>query len=221
MPETVRFNIVNPVLEDYVTNLVPARSPVLAQVEKHAEEHNVPIVGPLEGQALALLARMVKAKAILEVGTATGYSAIWLGQVAKENGGRLTGIEFDASRHAEAVKNLADAGLAGTVEVLSGDARDVVTALTGPYDFIFFDLVRSLPDEHHLLRMYELCADRLVVGGVFCLDNVLHGGDVLDPKTQGARSTQRLNQTIARDGRFVSSFLTIRDGLAVALKVRE
>lgn len=86
MPETVRYNIVNPGLEDYVTNLVPARSPVLGRVEKHAEEHNVPIVGPLEGQALALLARMVKAKEILEVGTATGYSAMWLGQVAKENG---------------------------------------------------------------------------------------------------------------------------------------
>jgi len=221
MPETVRFNIVNPAIEDYVTGLVPARSPVLSRVEEHAAQHNVPIVGPLEGQALALLARLVKAKSILEVGTATGYSAIWLGQVAKENAGHMTGIEFDASRHAEATKNLADAGLADTVEVLSGDARDVVAGLTGPYDFIFFDLVRSIPDEHHLLRLYELCADRLVTGGLFCVDNVLHGGDVLDPKTQGARSAQHLNQTIGRDGRFVASFLTIRDGLAVALKVRE
>ncbi|HEX5416491.1 MAG TPA: O-methyltransferase [Chloroflexota bacterium] len=219
--DNFHYDIVKPAIEDYVTALVPARPPVLARVEEEAYQHNVPIVGPLEGQALALLARLVKAKSILEVGTATGYSAIWLGQVAKENAGRLTGIEFDAARRAEAQKNLADAGLGETVDVLLGDARDVVAGLTGPYDFIFFDLVRSLPDEHQLLRMYELCADRLKVGGVFCLDNVLHGGDVLDPKTQGAHSADHLNQTIACDGRFVASFLTIRDGLAVALKVRE
>ena len=220
MPEN-NFPIVNSRIEEYVTGLVSPRPPALARVEDDANRNHVPMVGPLEGQSLALLARMVKARAILEVGTATGYSAIWLGQVASENGGRLTGIEFDPNRYQEAVANLAAAGLANTVQVLSGDARQIVSGLTGPYDFIFFDLVRSIPDEHELLRLYELCAARLAVGGVFCLDNVLYGGQVVNPKDEGARSTNRLNETIARDGRFVASFLTIRDGLAVALKVRE
>lgn len=216
MPE-----IVNPELERYVTNLVPARESALARVETSAYERQVPIIGELEGHTLALVARIAGTKTVLEVGTATGYSAIWLARAARERGGSFVGIELDPARHAEAVENLRRAGLADSARVIHGNALDVVAELTEQFDFVFLDLVRAIEDPSALQRLYELCVARLRVGGVLAVDNVLHGGDVVAPKTGSARAADALNRRLASDPRFVATFLTMRDGVAIALKVSE
>lgn len=211
--------IVDPLVERYVTERVPPRDPVLADVEDAARANHVPMVGPLEGQTLYLIARLARARSILEVGTATGYSAIWLARAAREAGGELVGIELDPQRHLEAERNLARAGLGDVARVIRGDAFEVLPRLEGPFDFVFLDLVRQFSDEARLRQLFELCLDRLAIGGVLAIDNVLYGGEVVAPETVGARAADALNRRIAADPRLVAAFLTIRDGLAIAQKV--
>ncbi len=213
------MDIVNPKVESYVTDLVPSRDPALGAVEDAARSNHVPMVGPLEGQALYLFARMVGAKSVLEVGSATGYSAIWLARAARERGGTLIGMELDSGRHAEAERNLASAGLAGIARIVRGDAFEILPTLDGVFDLVFVDLVRQLGDEDRLRRLFELCASRVAVGGLLAFDNVLHGGEAVTGSTAGGRAADSLNRLIASDRRFVTSFLTIRDGVALALRV--
>lgn len=213
--------IVNSAIEQYVTDLVPPRDSALAAVEERSRQNHVPMVGPLEGQALYVIARMARARHILEVGSATGYSAIWLGRAAKEAGGSLVGIELDPQRHAEAERNIIAAGLGGTARIIRGDALEVLGELAGAYDLIFLDLVRQLGDEAMLGRLFDLCMSHLAVGGVLAVDNVLHGGDVVTKGDAGSRAADVLNHIIATDPRLAATFFTIRDGLAIALRIAD
>jgi len=215
------LEIVHPLIEHYVTGLVPPRDAVLAAVEGAAYADHVPVVGPLEGQVLYLIARLARARRVLEVGSATGYSAIWLARAARAQGGSLVGIELDARRQAEAERNLARAGLADAAQIIRGDAFEVLPTLTDQFDLIFVDLVRQLGDAERLRRLYELTFARLVVGGVLVIDNVLHGGEVVEPRSPGGRAADALNRLISTDRRLISVILTVRDGLTVALKVAE
>ncbi|HVC33905.1 MAG TPA: O-methyltransferase [Chloroflexota bacterium] len=213
------MEIVNPSIEEYVANLVPERDAALAAVEEAARINHVPMVGPLEGQALYVFARMVRARSVLEVGSATGYSAIWLARAARERGGSLIGIELDPRRHAEAESNLAAAGLSDVARIVRGDAFEVLPTLSGPYDLVFLDLVRQIGDEEQLHRLLDLCLARVAVGGLLAIDNVLHGGESATASTAGGRAAAALNRRIANDPRLVTTVLTIRDGLALALRV--
>jgi predicted O-methyltransferase YrrM len=214
-------DMVDPRIERYAADLVPSRDPVLAAVEKDAQAHHVPMIGPYEGQALATIARIARASTILEIGTATGYSAIWLARVAKENGGSFLGIELDRRRHAEAIRNLAAAGLEDVARVINGDAVTVLAGLNDRYDFVFLDLVRAIDDPALLQDLLDRCVARLAVGGVLAIDNVLHGGEVINPPNASARAADALNRRIAGDPRLSATFLTIRDGVAIAVKTRD
>lgn len=213
------MDIVNPLIEKYVTELVPPRDPALAAVEEAAQANHVPMVGPLEGQALHVLARTARARTVLEVGSATGYSAIWLARAAREQGGSLVGIELDPSRQAEAERNLAVAGLSDVARIIRGDAFEVLPTLDGQFDLVFLDLVRQLGDEMKLRRLFELCVARVAVGGLLAVDNVLHGGEAVTLNTPGGRAADALNKLIARDPRLVTTFLPMRDGVALSLKI--
>jgi len=212
-------DIVNSKVESYVTDLVPTRDPALATVEEAARSNHVPMVGPLEGQALYVFARMIRARTVLEVGSATGYSAIWLARAARESGGTLIGMELDPKRHAQAERNLASADLSDVARIIQGDAFEVLPNIEGAFDLVFVDLVRQLGDEDRLRRLFDLCAARVAVGGLLAVDNVLHGGEAVTSSTEGGRAADALNRLIATDRRFVTTFLTIRDGVALALRV--
>lgn len=212
-------DIVNPQIEQYVTELVPPRDPALAAVEESARANHVPMVGPLEGQALYVFARAARVRTVLEVGSATGYSAIWLARAARERGGTLVGIELDPARHAEAERNLAAAGLSEIARIIHGNAFDVLPTLDGEYDMVFLDLVRQLGDEAKLRRLFDLCVARVAVGGLLAVDNVLHGGESVTLDTAGGRAADVLNKLIARDPRLVTTFLPLRDGVALSLKI--
>ena len=89
--------IVTPEVDRYLHEIQRPRDTVLASLEKDAEENDVPIIGPLGGPLLSLAAQSCRAKNILEIGTATGYSGIWLGRVAQQNGGKLITIERETA----------------------------------------------------------------------------------------------------------------------------
>src|SRR2546430_13682792 len=109
-------------LQAYLDGLVPKRDQVLARMEEEAHRENIPIVDPHEGMLLYLLVKIAGAKRILELGTATGYSGVWL--LRGTEGGSLTTFELDHKRADRAPANFADAGLGVHALVLQQDAAD-------------------------------------------------------------------------------------------------
>jgi caffeoyl-CoA O-methyltransferase len=93
-----------------------------------------------DGRILRLAIRLTQAKRALEVGTSTGYSALWMGLGLKETGGTLTTIEIDKERHALAQDNIEKSGLDDIITAVLGDAGDVIPDLEGPFDVAFVDL---------------------------------------------------------------------------------
>ena len=125
--------------EIYFSKQVPDRDSLLIKLEEEAQNENIPIVGPVVGQFLFLLARMTRAKRILELGTATGYSAIFLARACKIYDGKVVTLENDQDMAARAQQNFQKAGLEKHVEIRFGDAMAELARAKDKYDFIFMD----------------------------------------------------------------------------------
>ena len=146
-------------LQAYLDGLVPPRDDVLARIEEEAHRESIPIVDPHEGQLLYLLVKVAGAKRILELGTATGYSGIWLLRGA--NGGSLTTYEMDHERADRARANFSAAGFGNQALVLEENAKDGLEKLDGRFDACFIDLLNSFRSEEITRRVLELCLERL------------------------------------------------------------
>jgi len=138
-------------------------------------------VSPSQGKFLQILARLVNARAILEIGTLGGYSTIWLAR-GLQPGGRLISLEADA-RHAQLARaNIARAGLSGIVDVRQGPALETLPRIAeekvAPFDLIFIDADKS--NTHHYFG-WALKLSR--VGSIVVVDNVIRKGEVVDPRT--------------------------------------
>lgn len=201
-------------LQSYLDALVPKRDPVLERIEADAVRNKVPIVEAHEGAMLHLLVRIAGAKRILELGTATGYSGIWL--LRGTGGGTLTTFEMDPNRARIARQNFADAGLGKQAIVLEEDAVAGLEKLQTRFDACFIDLLNSFPSEDVTRRALDLCLERLDAGALLMADNALRQGEVLEPKTQQARNVAYYNELASRHPRLESVVIPIRDGLSVA-----
>jgi caffeoyl-CoA O-methyltransferase len=201
-------------LQAYLNGLVPERDPVLARMEEEAEREGIPIVEAHEGAFLSLLVRTAGAKRILELGTATGYSGIWL--LRGTSGGVMTTFEVDGKRAARARANFAEAGLGKQALVLEQDAVSGLEKLQGRFDVCFIDLLNSFPSEDVTRRVLELCIEHLDGGALLMADNALRQGEVAKPKTQQARNVAFYNALVAKHPRLDSVVVPIRDGLSVA-----
>ncbi len=203
-------------LEAYMNSLLPPRTGVLARLEREAEEQDIPAVGPAVGQLLRLLARAVGARRILELGTATGYSALWLLSASAES--RLVGLEVDPERARAARANLEEMGMAGRAEIVEADAIAHLRSHPGPFDLIFNDLLNSLSGEQAVSDCFRLCMEELGPGGLLLADNALRRGQVVDPGTQQARNVRLWNRLVSEDGRLDSLIVPLRDGVSIALR---
>lgn len=126
--------------EAYFRSLVPERDSLLRAMEAEAESESIPIVGPVVGELLLVLTRATQAQNILELGTATGYSAIYLGRGCEPADGRVLSLEYDAELAKRARKNIALANLSQTVSVFEANVLEALPKLAGPYDFVFMDI---------------------------------------------------------------------------------
>lgn len=214
------FGVTDQKMEEYLYSLLPERGDVLLDMEAHAERENVPIIGPLEGQFLYTMALAAKAKDILDVGTAIGYSAMWLGLAARQNEGRVVTIEKDPARAAWAEAYFRQADMAGVCAVRRGDAATVMRGMQESFDMIFLDILTQMDNPHSALELLDLCVMRLRAGGMLLSDNALRSGRVLNPALADA-STQGIaafNAAIMNHPRLVSSIMPIRDGVSVSVK---
>jgi predicted O-methyltransferase YrrM len=201
-------------LQAYLDSLLAPRDPVLARMEEEAHRENIPIVDAHEGAFLSLLVRIANAKRVLELGTAIGYSGIWLLQGT--SGGTLTTFETDHERALRARANFAAAGFAEDALVLEQDAVGGLEKLNARFDACFIDLLNSFPSEEVTRKVFDLCMQRLDGGGLLIADNALRQGLVVKPTNQQSRNVAFYNQLVAKDPRLESVVVPIRDGVSVA-----
>jgi predicted O-methyltransferase YrrM len=150
---------------------------ILAEIR--AKDKGQLAVSEEDGRFLRLLVASTGRKRALEIGGASGYSAIWIGQGLRASGGKLVSIEYDAARAKELADNVRRAGLTDVVQVVSGDAFAEIPKLTGAFDFVFLDAWKR-----DYKKFFDLVYPRLERGGLFTAHNVVNKrsemGDFLD-----------------------------------------
>jgi predicted O-methyltransferase YrrM len=155
----------------------PDVSRVLADIR--ARDTGQLAVSEEDGRFLRVLIGSSHAKRALEIGGASGYSAIWMGLALRDTGGRLVTIEYDATRARELADNVRRAGLADIVQVVAGDAFKEVPKVPGTFDFVFLDAWKK-----DYKNFFDLIYPRLDKGGLFVAHNVVNKrnemGDFLD-----------------------------------------
>lgn len=125
-----------------------------------------------DGRFLRLMVASKGVKRALEVGTASGYSAIWIGLGLRETGGRLVTLEYDKMRAQEAIQNIRKAGLSDIVQVEIGDALKEIPKQPGPFDFVFIDAWKR-----DYQRYFDLIFPKLDRGGFLLAHNVINKRD--------------------------------------------
>jgi caffeoyl-CoA O-methyltransferase len=172
------------------------------------------VVGPLEGAFLKMMAQMVQAKRVLEVGTFTGYSALCFAEALPDDG-RVITCDIDEQSVALAKTYWAKSPYGGKIEVRLGPAIETLDTLSGPFDLIFVDA-----DKMNYLKYYRRALELMGPRGVILIDNVLWSGDVLKSKDvdSSTAAIQELNRIIAADQGVKAVLVTIRDGIFVVRK---
>lgn len=191
---------------------------VLAALEEEAAAGGVPIIRAEEREALLRAAAEARPRRILEIGTAIGYSALLLAERFPE--AAVDTVELDEKRRARAQRAVEEAGAAGRVRCLAGDAAEVIPRLTGPYDFLYLDGPKGQYLAH--LRLAEpLLSDRAVIAA----DNVLFRGLVRaeGPVPHRYRTiVTRLRDYIAyAEAHYDTEIDTAGDGLAVSRRRKD
>jgi predicted O-methyltransferase YrrM len=153
---------------------VRAQPPQAAKVlrEIRAADKELLAVSEEDGRFLRVMVVSSHATRALEIGGASGYSAIWIGLGLRETGGRLTTIEYDPARARMLADNVARAGLSDVVTVIAGDAFKEIPKLGGEFDFVFLDAWKR-----DYKRFFDLVFPRLEPRGVFLAHNVLNKPD--------------------------------------------
>ncbi len=173
------------------------------------------MIDAAEGQLLRMLAALVGARRVLEVGTFGGYSALALAEALPPDG-HVDTLELDPAYAAKAIEHIEGAGEAQRITVHVGIALDTLERLEGPYDLAFIDADKSAYPEY-----YERVVPLMRPGGLIVADNVFRHGRVLeadsnDPSVTGMRA---FNDRAATDPRVDTVMLTVRDGISL-IRVR-
>jgi predicted O-methyltransferase YrrM len=210
--------IVPDAIEHYLATLNRAVDPVLADIARKGVERKLPLVDAEVGALLRTLATAIGAAKILEIGTAVGYSGIWLAGALPPDGMLMT-MEMDPERAREARENFERAGLSDRVSVIIGDAERMLAKVNGPFDLIFQDGDKKL---------YTPLLDRLVAllrpRGLLVTDNVLWDGKVAPGfATAGAdddntRAIAAYNERLASHPQLLTAIVPLRDGVSISVK---
>ena len=172
--------ITDPGVDKYIRSLIPERDSVLTEMEERAEREHIPIIGPVVGTLLSQLAQAIQAKRIAELGSAIGYSTIWLAKAVAENG-RVLYTDGSKTNADDASGYFERAGVKGRIDIRVGDALESFARSSGEFDLIFNDV-----DKEGYPEVYRQAAHRVRIGGFFITDNALRRGRVADPTQSDA-----------------------------------
>ena len=165
----------------YTQNLFKIKNEIVQEIKKESLEQNVPIITDEVLKYMIFTARNIKARNILEIGTATGYSGLFLAQIANENDGFLTTMEIDEIRYRKAVENFKKLGLFEKNKMVFGDALKEIPKLDKnvKYDFIFIDASKG-----QYLKFFEMSYELLNENGIIFIDNLMFRGLVAADKEE-------------------------------------
>lgn len=213
--ENLRSGYIQDDVEEYLYGLLPERDAVITEMEKYAEEHRVPIIGPAVARLLALLAQTTGAKRIFEMGSAIGYSTIWLARAAGPKGQVFytDGNPENAKRAQEYSKR---AGVATRIKVQVGDAMALLKKTPGTFDYIFNDV-----DKHQYPDALRAALPKLRRGGLLITDNTLWSGKAARPAPPDDADTQgvqEFNRLVYASKELYAVLIPLRDGVTVCRK---
>jgi predicted O-methyltransferase YrrM len=210
-------------VDSYLTGLLVRPDPALDGALDTIAAEGLPSisVAPNQGKLLYMLARMIGARSVLEVGTLGAYSTIWLAR-ALPAGGRVITLEADAKHADVAKRNLARAGLSSMVDLRLGVALETLPKIAaeklGPFDVIFIDA-----DKVNTTSYFDWALKLAHVGSLIIVDNVVRDGAVADPKTGDAsvKGMRRFFDRLAAESRVEATAIQTvgskgYDGLAIA-----
>jgi predicted O-methyltransferase YrrM len=206
-------------IERYLAGLNRFGSPVLDDIARGGASRGLPLVDAEVGALLRVLTLAIGATRVLEIGTAIGYSGIWIAG-ALPPGGLLLTMEMNEDRAREARDHFALAGVADRVHVIVGDAQLKLSKVAGPFDLIFQDGDK---------RLYAPLLDRLVSllrpGGLLVTDNVLWDGEVAPGFTAAShrdpddtRAIVEYNERVAAHPQLTTSIVPLRDGVSISVR---
>lgn len=210
--------IVNNRITDYINSLEPDRDPLLSEIGQNARQRGVPVIREETAAFLQAMTAAMKPEAILEVGTAVGYSALLMAQ-AMPAGCHITTIEKYEKRIPEARENFIRAGETERITLLEGDAQELLEGLTGPFDLVFLDAAKG----QYLIWLPRLL-ELMRPGGMLLSDNVLQDGQIVESRY----AVERRNRTIharmreylyelKHSERLMTTIIPIGDGMAVSI----
>jgi len=209
-------DIVFPDIEEYLEGLETTRDAVLTEMERQATVQDFPIVGPLVGRMICMLARSIGAKRILELGSGYGYSAYWFARALPKDG-ELFLTETSPIQSAQAQEYFRQGGVRCRVQFLVGDAFEIIDRLAGEFDVIFNDVDKTMYP-----MAFHKAVPRVRLGGYFISDNMLWGGRVVrgaeHSSTQGVLELIRL---LFQAPNLYTMLLPIRDGVSISLKLTQ
>jgi len=209
-------DLFQPALTSYLEGLIPARPPILQEMEARAQADRFPIVGPVVGQLFYMLTRLGRARRVFELGSGYGYSTAWFAMGVRDNGGgEVFHVVWDEQLSRSAREYLGRLGLTDQVRFRVREAVEELRHTDGEFDIIFSDIEKegypaSLP----------VIKQRLAPGGLLLVDNMFWRGRVLDPAVTDADTTgiRQFTTAVCSDPEFVSMIIPLRDGVLLARK---
>jgi caffeoyl-CoA O-methyltransferase len=172
--------------------------------------------GHLQGRVLSLISKMMKPDSILEIGTFTGYSALCLAEGLTEKG-KLTTIEINEELESMALDYFQKAGMQDKIEMIIGDALQVIPSLSNIFDLVFIDA-----DKINYINYYKMIFDKVKPGGIIIADNVLWSGKVVasgEKIDKDTRVLMEFNDFVHGDKRVENVLVPLRDGLMMIRKL--
>ena len=209
-------------IQDYMKGLVPERPAEMQEMERYAEVHSFPIIGPVAGYYLYQVALMNKARSVFEMGSGYGYSTAWFALAVKENCEKEPGkpgivhhVVWDADLSQKARVHLKNMGLDPLVEFHVAEAIQTLRNTPGQFDLIFCDI-----DKDAYPTALEVIEEKLRPGGVLIIDNMIWSGQIFDQQDQSAatRGVREFTRRISTNPGWIVSLSPLRDGVIVAIK---
>jgi predicted O-methyltransferase YrrM len=202
--------------DNYIYDLLPERDAVVTEMEKYADEHDTPIIGPAVARLLALLVQISGAKRIFEMGSAIGYSTVWLARAAGPKA-KVFYTDGDPDKARLAREYFRRAGVARRITVQTGDSLELLKKATGKFDLIFNDV-----DKHQYPAALRVALPKLRRGGLLITDNTLWNGKAARPAASDDSQTlgvQEFNRLVGSAKHLYTVLLPMRDGVTVCRKI--
>lgn len=211
-------DLAQPALTAYIEGVIPARPPVLQEMETYAAQRKFPIVGPVVGQLFYLLTRASGARRVFELGSGFGYSTAWFAMAVRDNGGgEVHHVVWDDGLSQQARGYLGRLGLTGVVRFTVGEAVAALDGTSGEFDVIFNDIEKDgYPASFPVMKAH------LRRGGILLVDNMIWRGRAMDPAVDdpATRGVREITRLLFSDPDLTGVIVPLRDGVFVGHKNR-